>query len=846
MLEVVNLTKIFKSKKKETNIALNNVSFRLPETGFAFIVGKSGSGKTTLLSLIGGLEDVTSGEIIYHGNKLSEFKHSEFDVYRNNEVGFIFQDYHLLEELSIFENIKMMLDFKRIKDDARILKALESVGLKGYENRYPKELSGGEKQRVAIARILVKDPSIILADEPTGNLDRETTKQILDLLKNISKNKLVLIVSHNKYDAYNYGDYILKIDNGQIVEKLKRNELSNTKYHVENNVLYLSKDKKITEEEKENILTKLKSEELKELKYNESVFEKYNENFQKTTEEFKDKKKHISFFKALKYSFSFAKKSLFKILISSLVIGTVISLASLCNRVSNINENEIRENFYRRNDIDFTATTNSIIHGLVDNEYKEEIRKIPGLKSYEFYPSFYDNANIANIRNKLGLIDIINVKVLIVDDELLLSKFGARNKLEFVAKNPIQDEHGFYITDELLSYLNAKDLTDEIVDDVFKNGLNPYKINGIIKTDLHDRFSKILAKVNKFNPNLDLLTKNETSQYINYIYELQLLHFNLLTKKLSDYNYIKTQLNNYYFPNGTYIKNGLYKEFKSNFSDEKYFGPPSNLTDDEIIIRYDNYEQITGKKFDYHKKEYFLDEPFDLSLQFYSSFDPNKKHLLYEKTYKVVGVSANSNFVNSKNYEELFINLLPTSELLFIGIDKLQELSKVNEKLNYEFFGVNESSIYRISRAIEPLKDLFEFLSNVLVIIFILTVIFYFAKSFNTSLFEIGVMKALGARDKDIVNMMFINFITCLGSTLIIFNVLSPILSSFTNDVLNVGIKNVVTLKLFQSNFNLFPLNINYFLIINALIILTFLLSFLIQFIRIRRLKPINIIKAKE
>lgn len=223
MIRVDNLTKIYKSKFKDSCVALKGVSFCLPESGFVFIVGKSGSGKTTLLSLLGGLDEITHGDIIVDGQSIKNFTQKDFVNYRNSTIGFIFQDFHLLDELTIAENIRLSLSLQNISNDELIIKSLSDVGLEGYAKRYPKELSGGEKQRVAIARALVKNPHILLADEPTGNLDSKTTEQILALLKALSKNRLVVIVSHNLGDAREYADRIIELAQGKIISDLKRN-----------------------------------------------------------------------------------------------------------------------------------------------------------------------------------------------------------------------------------------------------------------------------------------------------------------------------------------------------------------------------------------------------------------------------------------------------------------------------------------------------------------------------------------------------------------------------------------------------------------------------------------------
>ena len=186
MIFIKNLTKKYHSKNKRICTALNRINLTLPDSGMIFVIGKSGSGKSTLLNLIGGLDSFEGGTIIADGNNLSKFRASDFYKYRASYASFIFQDYHLIEELTIKENVKLSLEIEGEKD-IDVSPALASVDLAGYEDRFPDELSGGQKQRVAIARAIVKSPRVILCDEPTGNLDKNTSTQILDLLKEISR-----------------------------------------------------------------------------------------------------------------------------------------------------------------------------------------------------------------------------------------------------------------------------------------------------------------------------------------------------------------------------------------------------------------------------------------------------------------------------------------------------------------------------------------------------------------------------------------------------------------------------------------------------------------------------------
>ena len=222
MLELQGITKIYKSGRRGKCCALNEVSFNLPERGMVFVLGKSGSGKSTLLNILGGLDSASSGELQIDGNPFSSLTSAQQDDYRNQCVGFVFQDFCLIDELNVTDNVRLSLDLLGQKDDERIEKLLSKVGLDAERKRYPHELSGGQCQRVAIARAIAKFPRILLADEPTGNLDSKTAKQILNLLKELSRECLVVVVSHNISDAENYADRIIELADGRVVRDVER------------------------------------------------------------------------------------------------------------------------------------------------------------------------------------------------------------------------------------------------------------------------------------------------------------------------------------------------------------------------------------------------------------------------------------------------------------------------------------------------------------------------------------------------------------------------------------------------------------------------------------------------
>ena len=218
MLELKKIKKTYNAGGLKQN-ALNSVSIKFRKSEFVCILGPSGSGKTTLLNVLGGLDNYDDGDLIINGKSTRKFKSKDWDEYRNNVIGFIFQSYNLIGHISVLANVELSLKLSSVPKKERRQKALEvleKVGLKNHIHKKPNELSGGQMQRVAIARSLVNDPEIILADEPTGALDTKTSKDIMDLIKKVSKGKLVIMVTHNETLAKEYATRIINLKDGKI------------------------------------------------------------------------------------------------------------------------------------------------------------------------------------------------------------------------------------------------------------------------------------------------------------------------------------------------------------------------------------------------------------------------------------------------------------------------------------------------------------------------------------------------------------------------------------------------------------------------------------------------------
>lgn len=222
MIEISNINKKYTSKTKEDVLAIQDVNLKFNTTGLVFILGKSGSGKSTFLNILGGLDSANTSRIFLNGKKLNRFNETILSEYRNTYIGFVFQEYNLLDNLNVYDNVALALEMQnKDVDPQTVLDILKKVDLEGFEERELDELSGGQKQRVAVARALVKDPEVILADEPTGNLDSETSEQIFELFKEISKKKLVICVSHDAEYAYKYADRIIEISDGRVIRDTK-------------------------------------------------------------------------------------------------------------------------------------------------------------------------------------------------------------------------------------------------------------------------------------------------------------------------------------------------------------------------------------------------------------------------------------------------------------------------------------------------------------------------------------------------------------------------------------------------------------------------------------------------
>ncbi len=253
MLELKNITKIYITGSFSQK-ALDKVTVNFRKNEFASILGPSGSGKTTLLNIIGGLDHYDYGDLVINETSTKKYNSRDWDTYRNHRVGFVFQNYNLIGHQTVLRNVELALTLSGVSKKLRrkkAKKALEQVGLKDHINKLPNQLSGGQMQRVAIARALVNDPEILLADEPTGALDTATSKQVMEILQEVAKDRLVIMVTHNSELAKEYSTRIIKLQDGKIIDD------SNPYDGKENTRYDLNQEKKVRKKTSMNYLTAL-------------------------------------------------------------------------------------------------------------------------------------------------------------------------------------------------------------------------------------------------------------------------------------------------------------------------------------------------------------------------------------------------------------------------------------------------------------------------------------------------------------------------------------------------------------------------------------------------------------
>ena len=789
MIRLEKVNKYFNRHKKNEIHVINNTTLHFDKTGLVALLGPSGCGKTTLLNVIGGLDKVNAGKIFVDGQRITKRSAYKIDKIRNLNIGYIFQDYKLVDNMTVFDNVALVLKMVGIKDKKEIKKrvnyVLETLNIYRYRNRYANMLSGGERQRVGIARAIVKDPDIIIADEPTGNLDSKNTLEIMNIIKSISKKRLVILVTHERELAEFYSSRIIEIRDGEIESDRINEHDGALDYTIENNI-YLKDFKNHDVINKENINVEFYSDGKEKIsldiivrngnyyihsnsfekiqviddnsgielindhyrKIDKSVYQKYEFNFSEIID--KNMKKRYSsilniftliingFKKIFDYSF------LRKLLLLGFFASSVFILFSLSRIFGALNLEDSDFVKYNKNYLQLIMT-NIKVDDYLSYEKNESVDYLlPGNSTVTFgitFDDYYQTINASqNITGSLTSTKMINTDNLIYgrlpenDYEIVIDKMVVKNLFD----NMMAQQAGIVAEEQLLNR------------DVTISNMDSFKIVGI--TDLQS--PSIYAKDNHLM-NIIANTKDDYQVYDGrawFVSDKSIAEPGVGDNiTYLDYNLVKEKLT---------LKKGRWpeKDYEVIVNYENRYSMPLNKTIDYKI----NNQKLKVVGYYQGDENYYLISPNTLK---YDLINKSENITIYPKdkelglaSFRELGLNIKDAYENAKkeykeNIKSSVISTLVVSGVI-IGISLVEIflmirssfLSRIKEIGIFRAIGVKKSDIYKMFRgeiiAITTLACL-SGIALMAYIIYVLREIDYFKNIFKLNPMVIGCAVAL-------------------------------------------------------------------------------------------------------
>ncbi len=869
MIILKNVSKIYKTSKNNFEIGLDKINLTISNAGLVFIVGTSGSGKSTLLNLLSALDKPTSGEIIIHSKCLNNSKDKYLDYYRSNYVANIFQEFNLLEDFNVYSNIELSSHLNNTKVSKNLIdKVLNMVNLSGKGLRKINELSGGEKARVGIARALIKNPSIILADEPTGNLDTNSSEEVIKILKSISETKLVIVVTHDVNLALNYADRIIELKDGRILKD-----------------------------------------------------ETYN-NIEKEEEKVKLKKTRLSLTKSSILAFKNLKSKKIRLCITSILVTFSLSLFALAMSLTNYDVSSAHAKAMVNNNVTHVEILKTIDGKVYDTSRfltdfttsdLEEVKLVSDLNfskaetltsdnelpritlnmlenDYMFYKvNLYDPNIIITHNTELEKLHIIGTMP--KDEEILIHKLLADYIIYYGINIISENELGEKIT-TLYKPTSYEELINSKVDIPFGN-LSVH-ISGIINDDL-TKFEELKNityedekklknnNVKEYNRISKLYEEliNKSYEYLNYfiVSENFVNSINIVPntaidteryKFLYEYNGTKYELNgifSYYDgkePINDFIQNTTYRHYYNgieliNIEDFK------ELKDNEIIIDTTMLDNLTNKKYSetYSRimKEYRnLTTNYDIKnigdIYKYTLMEINQEFGLIGSeitlyigpfagkenqsahTLKIVGVGDNSFIYVNKNIVTDYI--VPNEKInkLSIELDNKKDLENVFNTFNDKYITktIYTESIKSVNKTIKKIKPIMFNASIIFLIFSIVLFMNYISSSINANKKKIGILRALGARKIDTFKIFYMESF--------IIGIISLISSSIL-ELIFIKYANIYVSRNLFSQIEPIAFNINTIIYLIITVILVVFITSFISIYKLAKMNPIDAINNK-
>lgn len=849
MILIKDLQKYY-NKKNETIQALKDVNLEFGRTGFVVLTGKSGSGKSTLLNILGGLDDFSQGDITFMDQLTSNFKSSDWDTYRNSFVGFVFQEFYLIENLTIGQNIAMSLELQgcnktKIKD--KVVDILKMVDLAGYENRFTNELSGGQKQRIAVCRALIKDPQIILADEPTGNLDSDSGQGILEILKKLSKTKLVIMVTHDLEFAKIYGDRIIELKDGKVIS-----DTANLKDKQENTELIrLQKGKPLATETIQlinKLLIKSKKKNFLIIKQDKAGSKIGNESFIQKPENITKAKTLDLHIKNTRLPNSFAFKLAINnfllkkfrlILLSFLFISTLIFVGITTNlsfynvaKASNLTfeKADVKEIPLLKADCDncYNESFNEQeIHYLKTNY--QSIKFLTSIVSRNI--SIADLVQLDEVLYEKNYYTIHFNKVILIDEtkSLFKLKFGDFPKENEVVITDFMAE--MFIVNQAIK--DVSEIQDLVGKEITHSNI-PIKISGIVETD-YQRFAYL---------------KENTD--FNEIYKTGFFN-------IRENNYSQVFMTKETFDKSFYLSKSPLSLFEIEETQERYMQLTSGILhpndndvlngrlpekDSEIVLSLKTLIELMKEPIDITKiSSNVLSEYLNKTFTFGYNLYEDGQIKRYYKDYTVVGilndldrdVSLDIMFTRSE-FQEMNPYSPNLAMTAYLGTNDNENTIFINDldKLGYFHDTDYSRDLYWLQRVIKEMRLALNIMALVFGVFSAILMYTFISNSIYQKQKEIGTLRSLGARGIDVSKIfIFEGIFIALYSSII-----SSVASIFLINILN----NYLT-KNFSLNIVLFYPNPLSILVIFLLSIIIFSLSTYLPIRRIIKMKPINAIK---
>ena len=834
MLQVKNLTKTFKSHRSYQK-ALDDVNVSFPEKGMVFIIGKSGSGKSTLLNMMAGLASPDKGEVLFNGRNVTRMKEKELDSYHYQDIAFIFQNYCIMEELTAEENVALGKEENPSHIKEEIQDVLNKVGLLKQRKKKAKYLSGGEKQRVAIARAIVKKPSIIFSDEPTGNLDKQSSKDVLSILKEYSKEALVIIVSHNLFDAYEYGDRIITLDQGKIIED---KSLSADKIIYPD--VYLSANTFLNKKELDNLNYEIEKGNIPVFHSKEEAFIPTVENFESHTE--KEEKAKRSFFSPFIPIQKAIGGNYLKTILFSFIISLVLIIFSATYYLGEYNGMDTgNSSYFKQSDTyilqkGYQDSLNSVSSikpstlGIINKEDEKALHdSFPDEKPYKLY-RYSHSFSTSLARFEIGFnsnisLDNLNARHMKYGTGLLICKedFIKKNlqisEIEYVKTAPVIKNSGVYITDYMAdAYIANANKYYKSYDDVVGDLSSPNNsgaristiyINGIIKTDYKKKIPNILQYSSSGNKDHSYLLYRNCQNETDYILNALSLYY---TTDENFFDDVKNEETKKTFRQYLMLSNKqdinisqmIHVVYSSELKDDEAILPPDfikacmNETEDTFIEEYN--KRSDSQKMSLFCHQYYLSKSplIDFSL----SINRVRKLSDPELKKKPSLPDQKSTIIISKNaYYKLLKGISVPVSYYFDSYSDAYRLYSVMRKNDFYEKTLQTEINMNAAYYLNSLSSLLEFCAEFSLVATVIAIGSYSIFLIMDNRYKIGVLKAIGYKGNSLSVYFFIRLLLFLAATAILYLLFSQIFNAIINRLLTKAIYSTMDSKYSQPLF---------------------------------------------